>query len=602
MYQAYMYNGAIWILQSVDPSTRKFVLQLLGGNKVVTVDPSEVKLVDVQQFSEQLQLQVEKHTELLAIDTDKVSDKRKEKARERFDAITLEVSGEIDAVKAAAKCKLSLSQYYKVKQAYDPAVGVPSLLGQARGRPEGAKVILPEVEQIIRDQIVVWYVGENPSKRNVWKGAQAECDKRHLPVPAYETVCDRIDEYSNYALALSSRGKDYASDHYQLRTGTRALLRPLEQAQMDHTLADCFLCANDDRNKVVGRPWFTLIVCSNTKVIVGFCVSFRYPSLGTVAIALKHAVTSKEEFMKKLGLEDHEYPYRGVMIELFMDNAREFRSKNLYSACVLENIKVRYRREKQEGGICERLFGTLNLGTIRVLPGGTGARPRKDRDYDPAKHALLTLDEFIRELTLGICEYHDTVGGDDHKSPRQRWNEYFTGENGQPIAPAPIHNLKKFIIEILPEVTRRVQSYGVPVNTIFYHTPLLKDLVGKKVRVKYDNANLSRVVIWIDGDWVEAAARGNPPETLTELHINNRFRAKHGELGKQGLAARIKRTESLKALKERVLLKSREMIAYELDSDVPAIPRTSSPAPLREIIAERRDFTRSINPYPGEEQ
>lgn len=102
MYQAYMYNGAIWILQSVDPSTRKFVLQLLGGNKVITVDPSEVKLVDVQQFSEQLQLQVEKHTELLAIDTDKVSDKRKEKARERFDAITLEVSGEIDAVKAAA--------------------------------------------------------------------------------------------------------------------------------------------------------------------------------------------------------------------------------------------------------------------------------------------------------------------------------------------------------------------------------------------------------------------------------------------------------------------------------------------------------------------
>lgn len=54
MYQAYMYNGAIWILQSVDPSTRKFVLQLLGGNKVITVDPSEVKLVDVQQFSEQL--------------------------------------------------------------------------------------------------------------------------------------------------------------------------------------------------------------------------------------------------------------------------------------------------------------------------------------------------------------------------------------------------------------------------------------------------------------------------------------------------------------------------------------------------------------------
>jgi hypothetical protein len=127
-------------------------------------------------------------------------------------------------------------------------------------------------------------------------------------------------------------------------------------------------------------------------------------------------------------------------------------------------------------------------------------------------------------------------------------------------------------------------------------------LVGKKVRIKYDNANLSRVMIWIDGDWVEAAARGNPPETLTELHINNAFRAKHGELGKQGLAARNKRTESLKALRDRALHKSREMVAYEVDLDVAAIPRTSPSAPLREIIAERRDFTRIIDPYPGEEQ
>lgn len=602
MYQAYMYNGAIWILQTVDPTSRKFVLQLLGGNKVITLDPSEVKLVDVQQFSDQLQKQVEEHTALLDIDTDKVSTKRKEKARERFDAITLEIGGEIDAVKAAAKCKMSLSQYYKVKQDYDPAIGVPSLFGQARGRQEGTKIILPEVEEIIRDQIVEWYVGESPSKRNVWKGVQAKCDNKNLPVPAYETVCDRIDECSNHTLALSSRGKDYASDHYKLRTGTRAFQRPLEQAQMDHTLADCFLCAKDDRSSVVGRPWITLIVCSNTRVIIGFCVSFRYPSLGTVAIALKHAVTSKEEFMKKLGLEDLQYPYRGVMIELLMDNAREFLSKNLYSACLLENIKVRYRREKQEGAIGERLFGILNLGTIHVLPGGTGSRSRKDRDYDPAKHALLTLDEFIRELTLGICEYHDTIGGADHKSPRQRWDEYYTGEDGQPFAPAPVYNLKKFVIEILPEVTRRVQSYGVPVNTIFYHTPLLKDLVGKKVRIKYDNANLSRVVIWIDGDWVEAAARGNPPETLTELHINNAFRAKHGELGKHGLAARTKRNESMKALKELALLKSREIIAHEQGSDVSAISRTSRSASLREPTTERRDFTKVIDAYPGEEQ
>lgn len=601
MLQACMYEKKLWIVHSVDPSSHKFVLRQFDSEKTILVEPSLVRMVDAHVLADTFQKQAEEHAEILdPVDTDNVSLKRQKKAQERYNAISAELAGDISAKAAAEKCKLSLSQYYEVKRCYDPKVGVASLFGQARGRKAGTQMISQKVEQIIKEQLGIWWVGESPSKRNVWKGVQEACRDANESPPAYETVCDRIAEYPNLELARSSHGKDYAVDHFKLRAGTREFFKPLEQAQMDHTLADVFLCAQDDRSKVVGRPWFTLVVCAKTKVIVGFYVSFRYPSLGSVACALRHAVTSKEEFMKKLGLQDHEYPFWGVMIELFMDNAREFRSQNLYSACVLQNINVRYRREKQEGGICERLFGTLNIGTIRVLPGGTAARSRKDRDYDPAKHALLTLGEFIRELTLGICEYHDTVGGEDHKTPRQRWEEGMKDKDGNPVAPKLVHNLRHFVIEILPEVTRKVQSAGVSIHNIFYHTPLLREMVGKKVRVKYDNANLSRVYIFLEGEWEEAAARGNPPETLAELQINKALRPRPGTLGTHGLAARKARTNSLQKYKELALLKSSEVIAHELDLLEGPTPR-ERPAPLRVIKAERRDFTRIVKPYDGEE-
>ena len=136
--------------------------------------------------------------------------------------------------------------------------------------------------------------------------------------------------------------------------------------QMDHTIADVFLASRYDRKDPVGRPWITIAVCAKTKVILGFYISFRYPSLASVAHTLKHAVMSKEAFMKSVGLKDHEYEFYGVFDELLTDNAREFRSGNLVAACALEGIKLQHRRQKQDGGICERVLGTLNVGFVHI--------------------------------------------------------------------------------------------------------------------------------------------------------------------------------------------------------------------------------------------
>lgn len=600
--QACLFQNQLWVVDSVDQKTGNLIIMLLGSSRKVTVDAADVDFVNAQEASSVLKEQVDKRKALHDIDTDNVSQKRIDDAKKRYETITKELEGQFDAKTAAEKCELSLSRYHEIKRLYNPEVGVRSLLGQARGRKVGTKKISSEVEQVIVEQFTLWFRGESASRRNVWKGVQAACHEKGIPKPAYETVCDRIDEFSKRDLARAQYDKGYASDHFDLRPGTRKFLRPLEQAQMDHTLADCFLVSKDNPDKPIGRPWITTIICSRTKVVLGFYVSFRYPSLGSVALALKHAVTSKEAFMKRLGLSDHPYPYRGVMVELLMDNAREFKSMNLYNACMLENITPRYRKQKQDGGIGERFFGTQNIGIIHILPGGTAARPRKDRGYDPAKHALLTLERFIRELTLGICEYHDTPGGEDNKSPRQRWEEDHMDEDGLPTAPAPVHDLMKFVLEILPEVRPRVSTSGVQVNTIFYFTPLLKDYVGKKLRVKYDNANLSTVAILIAGEWVEARAKGSPPETLTELHLQNAHRAKKGELGDRGIAARLERTESLKEFDAQAaaIAKAKELVEHERQSGTQLLTRQPAPPP-RQVMADRRDFTVVVGAYPGED-
>lgn len=252
--QACLFQNHLWVVDSVDQKTGNLIITFLGSSRKVTVDAADVEFVNAQEASALLQEQVDKRKALRDIDTVNVSQKRIDDAKTRYENITKELDGQFDAKAAAEKCGLSLSRYHEIKRLYNPEVGVRSLLGQARGRKVGTKKISSEVEQVIVEQFTLWFRGESASRRNVWKGVQAACHKKNLPKPAYETVCDRIDEYSKRDLARAQFDEGYASDHFDLRPGTRKFLRPLEQAQMDHTLADCFLVSQENPDKpIAGR-------------------------------------------------------------------------------------------------------------------------------------------------------------------------------------------------------------------------------------------------------------------------------------------------------------------------------------------------------------
>jgi putative transposase len=597
--QLVSFEGDIWAVEAIDETTRKLHLKSIRTDTMRLVSSAQVEPVDHETLLQAAVAKIaDKTAKRALILGEDFTPEQKELARHRFEIIEKQIAGNLLVDEAAKECGLSVQRYYEVRKMFSAEAGIISLLGKKRGRKKGTKAISPEVEKIIADQ--VWlFRGEDASYRSVWKGVQAACYELKIDnVPSYETVCDRMNNLSKHLRDLQVHGKNHADDAFKLRDGFRELSRALEQVQMDHTVADVFLASRYDRKNPVGRPWITVAVCAKTKVILGFYISFRYPSLASVAHTLKHAVMSKEAFMKSQGLKDHEYEFYGVFDELLTDNAREFRSGNLVAACALEGIKLQHRHQKQDGGICERALGTLNIGYVHMLPGGTGSRSRKDRDFNPQKHAVMTLEEFTRYFTLAVCEYHDTVG-EDGKTPRDRWLEALRDAKGRPVAPRRVHDVKNFIIEVLPEKHPVMSKTGLKVNGFRYSNDVLRHMIGKRIRVKYDPANLSVVLARFEGQWIEVPCCEKTPGTLTAKTILQKYLKRAGKLGERAMKAFLARSDQLR---RSILLDTpamrKQLEINDADREIAIV--THHQRPSKKTMKAIRNFALDVEPFEGE--
>lgn len=597
--QLVSFEGQLWVVEDIDTPSRKLHLKNLRNDTLRLVNPALVESVEHDTIVKAAEATIaEKSAKRALILGEDFTPEQKEKARHRFEIIEKQFAGTLSAEAAAKECGLSLQRYYEIRLLFNAEIGPISLLGKKRGRKKGTKTIAPEVEQIIADQ--VWlYRGHGASYRTVWKGVQAVCAELKIKdVPSYETVCDRMNSLPEHGKDVQVHGKNHADDVFKLRDGFRELSRPLEQVQIDHTVADVFLASRYDREHPVGRPWITIAICAKTKVILGFYVSLRYPSLCSVAHTLKHAVLSKDAFMKSLGLEDHDYEFHGVFNELLTDNAREFRSANLVAACALEGIKLRHRSQKQDGGICERALGTLNIGYVQMLPGGTASRTRKDRDYNPEKHKVLTLEDFIQYFTLAVCEYHDTAG-EDGKTPRDRWLEALRDENGRPVVPRNVHDVKNFIIEVMPEKRPVMSKTGLKVNGFRYSNNLLRHMIGKPIRVKYDPANLSSILARFEGQWIEVPCCEKTTGTLTAKAILQKYLKRAGKLGERAVKAFLARSEQLRQaiLADIPALRKQREINEADKNGALLIHHERSKKKRKDAI---RNFSVPVEPFEGE--
>ena len=316
------------------------------------------------------------------------------------------------------------------------------------------------------------------------------------------------------------RGASAARDKFTAVKKGLTPKRPLELAQIDHTLADIVIVDEIER-RTIGRPWLTLIIDVATRLILGFHLSLDAPSSTSVALALSHATLPKGSFLQRNGLTAS-WPAEGLPEIIHLDNAKEFHSHALKRGCQEHGISLTFRPSQTPhfGGHIERLIGTM-MGEIHLLPGTTFSSIKDRGEYKSASMASLTIRELERWLTLQVVEiYHQRLHRAIGLSPIAAWEKGLALLNNPARHPT---DSQKFYIDFLPGEYRLIRRDGIQMFGIHYWDSVLSPLAGRskdKYLIRYDPRDLSHVYLKSNPNshYLKVPYRdiGQPPITQNE--------------------------------------------------------------------------------------
>lgn len=428
-----------------------------------------------------------------------------------------------------------------------------TLIRQPRGPKCESKRCSKDVEAVL-DDVVTW--ARNKKEAITLEACREEFKKlakprikklnKEIKAPGDKVFRNRL---SRSGILLNQRrrlGPSKAKELERPHIGTYEVDGVLTRIEIDHTRVD-LMVYDDEKGVHIGRPWLTLVIECGTRIVMGWYVSFDYPSIESVAQALICAVTPKNERLKELGIGQLEIPYWGRPKLVVTDNAREFKSEVVRRACKANNIDIEFRPlgKKYFGGRIERVIGTI-MGKCHLLCGTTFNSPRHRDNYDSEAKATLSLREFEGWLVAQICAYHHTPHSKLGRTPHQEWVHRLTTKNGEYIPPAHIVDVEAFSFHFLHRMQKTLQQRGYKWDTRWYRNEVLFNLftVGKAqwVYVDYSKPN---VLFVRDEKQVIHRIPTNEPDSLSYSARVARRRA----LRRQGRSPEsvAKRDDSLKA-------------------------------------------------------
>jgi putative transposase len=431
-------------------------------------------------------------------------------AMERYQTLKLFDSGEISSDDAMATLQIKKSRFYKILSIYKRNKNHLALVPEMPGPPAaGYKSLPPRIESIIEDMYQKHYGGASASFMEVWRQVQLKAQQELVPCPSYHAVRERITAKKEAERFLKKHGREAANQKYGVKTGRKECIRPLEWVQIDHTLVDLILVRDDDRSKIIGRPWITLAICLYTRAIVGFHISLLPPSAVSVAMVIANAASSKKTLLEFLDIKSDLLPMFGKMETVHTDNAKEFVSDLLRGACMSHGIDLKQRPigKKHFGGHIERLIGTMMTTRVHFYKGTTLSNIRQRRGTTPESAANLTFREFFKIMVLNIKIYHDTQHSALKMSPSKKWDNYF---QHHPLVNQITENeVEAFRLDFFPEEIRKVHPYGLELLNRRYYDSKLADYVGAKVLVKFDPYDLSHVYVLIKAQYEKVSVSHN---------------------------------------------------------------------------------------------
>jgi putative transposase len=428
----------------------------------------------------------------------------------------------VDADAAAVRLGVSRRQVYVLVGRWRAGEGLVSdLLPGASSGGRGGGRLPDEVEAVVRDVLRVRYLTrQRRTVASVYREITRECKVRGLRVPSRGTVLRRIARLDPVKTAAAREGGDAARARRSAGGTPPEVTGLLEQVQADHTPVDVIVV--DERHRLpVGRPYLTIGIDVRSRCVVGMVVTLEAPSATSVGLCLAHAAADKRPWLERLEAGTA-WPMSGKPLELYVDNAAEFKSEALRRGCEQHGIRLRYRPPGQPhfGGIIERVIGTM-MQMVHELPGTTFSSTADRGSYDSDGKAVLTLGELQRWLALAVACYHGEVHEALGRTPAAVWAEK-AAEDGTPTTVA---SETAFLVDFLPVIRRTLTRTGFTIGHVQYYCDALKPWIARREQLgrfvlRRDPRDISR--IWAldpDGDaYLEVPYRtlSRPPASAWE--------------------------------------------------------------------------------------
>ncbi len=225
---------------------------------------------------------------------------------------------------------------------------------------------------------------------------------------------------------------------------------------------------------------------------------------------LFYAIPEKRH-VKELFELRHDYVGYGVPDTLAVDRGSGYLNNDMKLACAQLHIELDPMpgRSPWLKGSIEKFLGDVETDLIHPTPGTTFSNFLVRGDYDPAKHACVTLDGLWYLLHKWVV---DDYTRDGHKGlerkvlggvPAKIW-ERALGRDFVPRLPASRNELAVLLSRI---ESRVIQSNGIEFEYLWYQDSRLaplRDILNKTqphipVRFKYNPGDLSRIWVMYPG-------------------------------------------------------------------------------------------------------
>jgi len=494
---AVTFDNNVWVIQAHQSLTSVLLHHRISGDSVVA------PIKALSPVGDQEPQPVASTDDILGFsETSWAEAKRRESIIAPLAARSV-VPGQL-AEEAAVHLQLSRRTIYTLIQRYRASSG--RLTSLAPHRPAGGRGkgrLSERVEGIMADTIAELYLNRQRYRPvDVAHEIRRRCHVLGLLLPSVKAVRTRIRAIPPEESVRRRHGRQAAHRLTPVHGTFPAVSHPLEVVQIDHTPVDCMI-VDDYSRQPIGRPYLTLGIDIYSRCITGFCLTLEAPSSVSVGLCLAHSVLDKETELVRLEIEG-EWPLWGKPGTIHVDNASEFHSEALSRGCDQHGIRLAHRPVGQPhfGGTIERVLGTL-MQRIHTLPGTTFSNPQDRGMYESERHAMLTLKELEKWLTLVIVgHYHLSVHSTLNEPPIERLKRGWLGtsEAPGPGLPPRVHNRHAFLIDFLPLVRRKIQRHGFVLDHIRYYSNALRPWIARRDRlerfiIRRDPRDISRIFV-----------------------------------------------------------------------------------------------------------